>query len=224
VPLRHPLAVLLPVLLLLAGACGDDGGDLGDERGDQVRAAARKAGLPADVADVLALAAQGETATFQVTYAGTEGAKLVVSQAPPDRRVDVVAAGTVVESRVLRGGTAYRCELGEGADPQLECDRAAGAIEAPGTFTDAALDTFTRQLAASRDGLELTVEERTIAGADVRCLVTQPKTGTTIDLNGPGAETLCVSPEGAQLLVDAGGERLVAESYTTEVPEGTFDV
>jgi hypothetical protein len=199
VPLRHPLAVLLPVLLLLAGACGDDGGDLGDERGDQVRAAARKAGLPADVADVLALAAQGETATFQVTYAGTEGAKLVVSQAPPDRRVDVVAAGTVVESRVLRGGTAYRCELGEGADPQLECDRAAGAIEAPGTFTDAALDTFTRQLAASRDG-------------------------TTIDLNGPGAETLCVSPEGAQLLVDAGGERLVAESYTTEVPEGTFDV
>ena len=224
VPLRRPITVLLAALLVSAGACGDDTGSVGDERAAQVRDAAREAGLPDDVADVLALAAQGTTATFQVTYAGTEGARLVVSQAPPDRRVDVIAADKVIESRVLRGGMGYRCELGSGTDPQLECERAAGAVDAPGAFTDDALDDFTAQLAASLDGLELTVEERTIAGTDATCLVTQPKAGTTIDRAGPSAETLCVSPEGAQLLVDAGGDRLVAESYTTDVPEGTFEI
>ena len=84
---------------------------MADDRADQVRDAAREAGLPDDVADVLATAARGATATFQVTYAGTEGARFVVSQEPPDHRVDVIAAGKIVESRVLRDGTAYRCDL-----------------------------------------------------------------------------------------------------------------
>ena len=35
---------------------------------------------------------------------------------------------------------------------------------------------------------------------------------------------ICLSPEGGQLLVDSGGERVEAEAYTTEVPTGTFDV
>jgi hypothetical protein len=35
---------------------------------------------------------------------------------------------------------------------------------------------------------------------------------------------LCLSAEGAQLLVDHGGERLVADRYTTTVPDGTFEV
>jgi hypothetical protein len=36
-------------------------------------------------------------------------------------------------------------------------------------------------------------------------------------------ETICLSDEGGQLLIDAAGERLVAEAYTTDVPEGTFE-
>ena len=35
--------------------------------------------------------------------------------------------------------------------------------------------------------------------------------------------TICLSDEGAQLLVDTGGDRLAATSYTTKVPDGTFD-
>src|SRR5690606_11952482 len=95
---------------LLAGR-GDDDPSAADERAEQVRAAAGAAGLPDDATEVLALAARGSLATYRVTYAGTQGAELIVTQAPPDQRVDVVAAGTVVESRVLRDGIAYRCEL-----------------------------------------------------------------------------------------------------------------
>lgn len=222
---RGALLALGVVLVTTTTACGDDASvETADERAGQVFDAARAAGLPAEVAEVLSLAARGATSTYQVTYAGTEGARLIVSQQPPDRRVDVVAAGEVLESRVLRDGVGYRCERGAGAEGTLECERAAGALEAPGAFTDEALAEFTEQLGSSQEGLELTVEERTIAGADATCLLTQPRTGTTIDLEGPGPETLCLSPEGAQLLVDAGGERLVAETYTTDVPEGTFDL
>ena len=220
-------ATVVACCLLAAGAltaCGDDEAlSVADDRADQVRDAAHEAGLPDDVADVLAIAARGATATFQVTYAGSEGARIVVSQAPPNRRVDVVSAGEVVESRVLRDGTAYRCDLDD-AGEELQCDRAAGSLDGPGTFTREALQDFTDQLAGLGDTLDLTVEERTIAEVEVTCLVTQPKAGSVIDPSGPGAETLCVSPEGAQLLVDAAGERLIAESYSTEVPDGTFEV
>ncbi len=221
-----PLAarVLAPLLLLLAAAgCGDDDDTVSEDRATQVRSAALEAGLPEDVADVLALAARGPTATFQVTYAGTEGARLVVSQDPPDRRVDVIAGGQVVESRVLRGGTAYRCDM-EGEPPELRCARAAGSLDAPGAFTAEALAEFTEQLGDSVGAFDLTVERRAVADVEATCLVTTPKAGTPLDGTGPGAETLCVSEEGAQLLVDAAGERLVAESYTTAVSDGTFDV
>jgi hypothetical protein len=192
-----------------------------------VRSAAEQAGLPRDVADLLALASRSDGATFQVAYAGTEGARLVVSQAPPDRRVDVLAGDVVVESRVLHDQVAYRCEAdtSAGAKPgTLSCRRAAGALDAAGTFTDEALKTFTDQLASAKDTLSIKVDTRTIAGARARCLTSTPKAGTPIDGTGPGTDVLCVSPEGAQLLVDRAGNRLVADHYSTKVPKGTFDV
>src|SRR3546814_12133645 len=68
------------------------------------------------------------------------------------------------------------------------------------------------------------VEDRTIAGAEVTCLTTAPKAGTPIDGTGSGADTICLSAQGAQLLTDVGGERLIADTYATAVPAGTFEV
>ena len=213
-------------LAVVAVRDGDGGADLAEDRARQVREAAADAGLGADVAEVLALAARGATATFQVSYPGTEGASLVVSQDPPNRRVDVLQAGLLVQSQVVRDGVAYRCRLPARGRPgdELDCTRTGGAIEGPGAFTEEALTTFTEELAASLDALDVTVEERTIAGTRARCLVTAPKAGTQLDPEGPGVDTICLSDEGAQLLVDRGGERVVADDYSTTVPSGTFDV
>ena len=82
-----------------------------DQRAEQVQAAAVKAGLPKDVAAVLALASRGPDATFRISYLGTDGAALVVSQQAPDRRIDVVSHGQVIESRLSRHGVAYRCDV-----------------------------------------------------------------------------------------------------------------
>lgn len=219
-------AVTASMIASLAAGCGDGGSDLGSERAEQVRSAAIDAGLPDEVADVLALAARGSRATYRVTYAGTGGGSVVVSQEPPNQRLDVVAGDVVVESRVVRGGITYSCSADDTpeAGEELDCERTSAAIDAPGVFTTEALDEFSDSLVGSTDRFDLTVEERTLAGVEATCLVASPKAGTPIDGTGPGVDTLCLSPEGAQLLIDSGGERLVADSYTTEVPEGTFEV
>lgn len=222
-----PLPAVVAVVLLVAAAMGGCGGDdPGATRADQVRQAALDAGLPDDVASVLALAARGATATFQVTYDGTEGAQVVVSQEPPNRRVDALTAGLVVESQVVRDGVSYLCELPADAQPgdPLVCDRTAGLVPTQGAFTEEALATFTEELAAEVDGFDLDVETRTIADTEATCLVAAPKAGTPIDADAPGVDTICLSPEGAQLLVDVAGERLVASAYSTTVPDGTFEV
>ena len=218
--MRRALLLLLP---LLVGACGDDT-SVADTRADQVRDAATEAGLSTEVAEVLALAARGADRTFQVTYAGEDGASLVVSQAPPNRRIDIVVGSVVTESRVFRDGVGYECTPpAEEPTGPLVCTRAQGALQAPGAFTDDALNAFAQELASSHDDLDLSVEQRTIAEVEATCLVAAPKAGPT-DGAGPGVETICLSAEGGQLLLDAGGERLVAEAYTTDVPEGTFEV
>lgn len=222
----RPLSLLVVVVALTGAACGSGGDEVTSQRVEQIRAAAAEAGLADDVADVLALAARGSTARFQVTYEGTGGAALVVSQDPPNHRVDVLTAGLIVESQVVRKGVAYRCELPPGGRPgdDLDCRRTEGALDGPGLFSDAALTTFADEMVASADDFDLTVEERTIAEVDATCLVAAPKAGTTLDGSGPGVDTICLSDEGAQLLVDAGGQRVVATGYSTDVPKGTFDV
>lgn len=214
-------------MALALGSCGGEkADDVTDERVEQVRQAALDAGLSEDVAGVLALAAKGATATFQITYAGADGAGITVSQEPPNRRVDALTAGLIVESQVVRDHVGYLCDLpddGQPGDP-LDCHRTQGAIPAQGTFTDEALDTFTEKLVGSVGAMDLTVEARTIADVEATCLISAPKAGTPIDEATPGVDTICLSAEGAQLLVDAGGERVVAATYSTNVPEGTFDV
>lgn len=224
--MRRARLTLAALVGLLAGACGDGTAEVTRGRVEQVRAAAREAGISDEVADVLALAVEGTTATFQVTYDGSAGAQVVISQAPPDRRVDVLAAGLVVESQVVRDGVAYSCELPEGAGPgdALECTRTSGAVRTPGAFTDEAVTRFTDELLASADDFDLTVEERTIADLDATCLVAAPKAGTLLGDAPSGVDTICLAEDGAPLLIDSGGDRLVASAHSGEVPEGTFDV
>jgi hypothetical protein len=208
------------------GACGDGDDDATADRSEQVRQAALDAGLSEEVAGVLALAARGAGATFQITYGGTEGAELVVSQDPPNRRVDALTAGLIVESQVVRDGVSYTCDLPTGGQPgdDLDCHRTQGAVPAQGAFTEAALRAFTDELAGALDEVDLTVETRTVAEVEATCLISAPKAGTPLDAAAPSVDTICLSESGAQLLVDVGGERVVADSYATEVPEGTFDV
>jgi len=195
--------------LLAVAACSDEP-SASDARTEQIRDVAEEAGLPDEVVDVLELAARGVDGTFQVTYPGDEGASIVISQAPPDRRLDIVVGDRVIESRVFRDGVGYRCTPPKGAsDGSLDCTRSEGALDAPGAFTEEALRAFAGDL-ASADDLDLRVEERTIAETLASCLVA-------------GEETICLSDEGAQLLVDVGDDRLEASGYTTDVPRGTFD-
>jgi hypothetical protein len=224
---RAPALVALAVAVGAIGACsGDDAGTVTEARVDQVRQAALDAGLDDGVAEVLALAARGATATFQITSAGADGAEITVSQQPPNRRVDALTAGLIVESQVVRGSIGYTCALpddGQPGDP-LDCRRTQGAISAQGAFSAEALASFVDQLADAKDAYDLTVETRTIADVAATCLVAAPKAGTPIDGTTPGVDTICLSADGAQLLVDSAGQRVVASSYSTEVPEGTFDV
>ena len=214
------------VLAVMGAACGGDDDGVGSDRAAQVRAAAIEAGLDSEVADVLALAATGATATFQVTYEGSDGAEVLVSQQPPNRRVDALTAGLIVQSQVVRDGIVYQCDLpadGKAGDA-LDCNRTSGAVPAQGAFTLDALTAFTDELAAAADSVDLTVETRTVADVEATCLVSAPVAGTPIDGSGPGVDTICLSADGAQLLVDVGGERVVAADYSTTVPEGTFDI
>ncbi len=225
-PLRFVAALVGAALVAaLSTGCTSNSGS-GGRRADQIRAAARTAHVSDKVAEVLALAARGASATFQVTYEGTGGSSLTVSQQPPNHRIDVVTAGLLVQSQVVRGTVAYRCALPKDGQPgdHLRCTRAQGSLPGAGGFSAEALQTFTDELLASADQFDLSVERRTIAEVDATCLIAAPKAGTPIDPSGPGAETICLSPDGAQLLLDSGGQRAVASSYSTTVPAGTFDV
>lgn len=226
-------AALVGLLASLAACGGDDGPSVADERTAQIREAAEAAGLDEEVIEVLELAAVGATSTFRVTFSGEQGSTIVVAQSPPDRRIDIVIGTAVVESRVLRGGVGYACTIPttdttiEGQRPtpgELTCERQAGDVRTEGVFTTEALEDFTANLAASKDDVDLTVETRTIAGVEATCLISAPRAGTPLTGTEPGAETICLSPEGAQLLVDAGGQKVTATEYGTEVPAGTFDV
>lgn len=208
----------------LVGCGGDD--DASAAREQQIREAGEEAGLDEEIIDVLVLAARGTTASFQVSYPGTGGASVVVSQDPPNRRVDVLSEGLVVESQVVRGEVAYRCDLRSGGRPgdDLECVRTQGALAIPGAFNSAALAQFVDELVQSHDDYVLTVTDRRIAGVEARCLTASPRAAPDSTAPEAGGDSVCLSPDGAQLLVDVGGERVVADAYTERVPEGTFDI
>jgi len=180
-----------------------------------VRAAAVEAGLDADVADFLALLARGDTATYRVRFPGpAEGTELVVRSRPPDRRVDVLADGEVVEVRQVVDGEAFSCAPEEAGG--FACERTDALVEPPGVFGGGALDRFAEGLAERRRDFTFAVEDRRVAGVEARCLVTRRRPGRD-DPELGDAGTICASPQGAVLLVDQGSERIEATAYGTEV-------
>ena len=80
-------------------------------RENQARDVARKAGLSVPVQDFLALYATAASNTFSVTYGPpATRTSIVLLQAPPLRRVDVVAPPVTRSVFVTRQGT-YECSL-----------------------------------------------------------------------------------------------------------------
>lgn len=223
---RRCSSVLLAGLAGLAGVgalagCGDDGG-VADERSEQVREAAEDAGLDDDVADFLALAARGATATYQATYPGPdEGTSIVVANRPPDRRVDVVEDEVVLQVQLALDGEAVTCSRDDDAEAIVSCERTDAIVEPPGLFGASAMTSLTDALTDRTDDFDFTLESSAIAGVEARCLVTNLRAGRERpELAESG--TICVSPEGALLRVAQGDEVLEATDYTTEIPDNTF--
>lgn len=233
---RCASVALLALLALVVAGCGDEVDELteaGERRAEQARTAAAEAGLDDDVADFLALAARGDTATYRVRYPGpTDGTELVVTSRPPDRRVDVVIDGVTTEVRLVTGGQAFECTPaaeggdeaegeGQGGGADLRCERTDALAEPPGTFSERALEELRDALADRADDYTFEVETAPVAGVEARCLVTRRREGReSPELGEQG--TLCVSQEGALLLVDQGSDRLEALDYGTDVDGSVF--
>jgi hypothetical protein len=221
---RRALALLVAVL----ASCGGDGpgDDAAVRRSSQVRAAARDAGLPDEVADLLGDAAGVVGERFRVTYdlGGDAGGTAVLTQDPPRRRVDLraqVAGDEVTRSLLTDDDGTVVCERAGG---KWTC-RAGTASDEPaaGAFGSDQIDRIVDDLRASRDAYDFRVATRDVAGVTARCLVTELKPGreATGELGAKG--TLCISAEGVPLLVETPAAWLRALRYTTAVDGEVFE-
>lgn len=206
-PRRRATAVALLSCLALVAPVGCSRGDdpswveVAGMRERQARAAAAEAGLPAPVQEVLGRAARAPAATFSATYASGSD-RLVVTQRPPRRRVDVVGTGGApLESVVSDGeGGTVRCErASRAAADRWACRAATGASGAVGAFSPELVARTVEALTASASTYRTDVYDLTVAGVHVQCLRSTPVDPTT----GPPSQ-LCVAPDGVPLLLDRG--------------------
>src|SRR5205085_3116146 len=86
------------------------------------------------------------------------------------------------------------------------------------TVVQAAISTF-RERAADYD---FRVEDRSIAATNARCLVTTLKAGHSTDSTLGATGTLCLSSEGAVLLIETPSGSVSATQYTTTIPSDAF--
>lgn len=206
----------------LAG-CGGDDPSASDRRQEQVADAAEAAGLPEDVTDFLADVAAGVDGTYRVAYdvADPSGAtqRLTVTQAPPDRRVEVDRPEG--PDTVTIGGEEGTHECRRPADDQpYTCEQVAGA-GSEGVFGEDQVEALRAVLADGAEAYDFAFGEQAVAGVTARCLVATRR--PEVDDPALGEEaTLCVSPEGAQLLVATPSGTLRAVEYTTEIPADAF--
>jgi hypothetical protein len=219
------------MVVVVATACGGGGGDGGKageaaaKRAGQVRDAAHDAGLPSDVADLLADAAGVPAATFEVTYdlGGPSGGTAVLTQDPPRRRVDLhtqIDGDDVTRTLITDRDETTVCERAAG---RWTCRAGSSSDAAPGAFGADQVEQVVGDLKTAKDAYTFRVAERSVAGVEARCLVTELKPGKqpTPDLGAKG--TLCISAAGVPLLVETPAASLRALKYTTHVPGAAFD-
>ena len=219
--------LLAVALAQAASACGDDdAGETADRRSAQVEEAAREAGLPDRVAELLGDAAGVIGETFTVTYdlGGEGGGTAVLAQDPPRRRADIdtrVDGAEVRRSMFADGDAATQCERANG---RWRCRDDPSSTDTPGAFGAEQIEQVVETLTSSRDAYDFRVVERRLVGADARCLVTELKPGRepTPELGAKG--TLCVSDEGVPLLVETPVASLRALRYSTSVDDDVFDL
>jgi hypothetical protein len=211
--------VLVVILGLVAVACGrheSPAEKTTHARENQARDVARKAGLSVPVQDFLALYATAASNSFSVTYGpSASGTSIVLLQAPPLRRVDVVSPPITRSVFVTRQGT-YDCAL---QDQKWSCQQSQQQEAAPGLLAPADIDRTVAELKAARTNYTFSVTKKTVANTETRCLVTAPRPGVA----GPGS-TLCLSSRGAVMLVEGSGNPLRAVRYSTSVDERRLEL
>lgn len=221
---RHLLtAGAVAVAVACAAGCGDDGPSASERREDQVAGAAEGAGLPADVTDFLADAAAGVDGTYQVAYdvadpaGGTQ--RLTITQAPPDRRVEVDRPDGPDTVTIGTEEGTHEC-VRPTDDQPYTCELVAGAAS-EGIFAEERIDALGAALSGAATSYTFAIEEQDVAGVDARCLVATRR--AEVEDPALGAEaTICLSPEGAQLLVDTPSGTLRAVAYAPVVPDDAF--
>jgi len=210
------------VLALIAAAPSCGGGDrtarAARVRAEQARRLTADAGLSPGIQDILARAAGAVGATYTATYRLADGDMAVLSQAPPRRRIDVIA-GAVTRTRLETGSATYSCLL---ADRRWSCQRDAGGVAAVGAFTPADVERTVDGLVASKSAYTFTTERRRVAGTTARCLITKLIPGGPPDPTRAPLGTLCVAASGAPLVVTGGQGNLQATGYSTVVRAAVF--
>jgi hypothetical protein len=80
----------------------------------------------------------------------------------------------------------------------------------------------TQDLIEARADYDFRIERRRLAGVTARCLVTARKPGRPPDPSQGERGTLCISPEGVPLLVEASSGTLTATRYRTSADSSSF--
>jgi hypothetical protein len=193
-------------------------------KADQGRSIAEQAGLAPEVASFFALAASGATATYRSTVQTTESngnpLQVTTTERPPDSRFDAFHADGTIDSTIAVGGHSYQCTM---AANHWDCGElgvagsTTGQVFSP-SVVQGAIDKF-RERASDYD---FRVEDRQLVGVKARCLITTRKPGHDQDSSLGATATLCLSPEGAILLVETPSGSLTATSYSTTIPDDAF--
>jgi hypothetical protein len=170
------------------------------------------------VQDLLARAAGAVGQSFTVTYRTTQGTTATLTQRPPFKRVDESegnGTAAIVRTLIVNRDGSFSCIRRQGS---WTCQRAAGAPATLGTFTPSELKATVDRLASQRAEFRFEVVPRRVAGVKATCLITTPVAATA----GSSSGTLCISAQGAPLLVNGSAGRLEATSYKASARAQAF--